>query len=492
MELDHDASSDAGLLLLVRGGDLAAMGVLYARHREAGLRVARAVTGDPHLAEDLVATAFERIQLALTRGHGPDDSFRAYLYTVIRRLAVEHGERKSREDDVDDWQPYEAATALVDDTDGSIESQLVAKAFSSLPDRHQAVLWYLDVEGMTPAQAAPIFDLSPNAVSALAVRARDALRDAYVQAHVSDSPVRAACGPTRKRMGAYLRGTLSNRDRTKVDAHLAECDECPSVLHELRDVSGGLRSVFGPLVVGGLGLGIGAAVAFGGGTQSASAAIPAGGAGAPGAAPRHPASTAQKVAIGAVLVLVALIGVTAASAAVGGAANPGIAPAAPPAPPDDDDPVLPMPTDPPASPTLDPTLPPPPERPSTPVTSAPTPVQTSSPPPAAALDIDLSDDGDDGTGTGGRLGTVTIEVRNIDATPITATLRIDLPDGMTFDAARAVRADPVWACDTANCTTQTCIATGVPVGADLNLAIPVAIPFEDLGARPVANLSVTR
>ncbi|MBO9578701.1 MAG: sigma-70 family RNA polymerase sigma factor, partial [Microbacteriaceae bacterium] len=279
--------SDAELIVRVRSGDTAAMGELYARHHEAALRVARATSGDAHLAEDLVSSAFERTHGAIERGAGPVDSFRAYLYTVIRRLAVEAGIRKSREQDTDDWSPYEASTAVGNDTDRGLEAQLVAKAFQTLPERQQAVLWYLEVEGLTPLQAAPHFGLSPNATSALAVRARDALRVAYLQAHVSDHPIHAECGPTRRLLGGYLRSTLSQRDAGKVEDHLKACDECPLVLEELKDVGYGLKSVFAPLLIGG-GLIGGLLVAIGGGDDRAMAAVAtaagAAGAGVAGAA----------------------------------------------------------------------------------------------------------------------------------------------------------------------------------------------------------------
>lgn len=303
--VEDQTLGDAELLRGIRDGDLDAMGLLYQRHKEAALRVARASSGDPHLAQDLVNTAFERIHAALMRGHGPTESFRAYLYTVIRRLAAEAGQLRSREDDVDDWEPYSATTSLADGTDGSIESRLVATAFGALPERHQAVLWYLDVEGMTPALVAPILGLSPNAVSALAVRARDGLRDAYVQAHVSDSPLHAECAPIRRLLGGFRRNNLSARDTAKVEAHLAFCDECPAVLAELRDVTGGLRSAFGPIIIGTAAAGgMTAAAAFGAGAQSAQAATAgasAGGSGGSGGTAS--AGLVEKLVIGAVAVL---------------------------------------------------------------------------------------------------------------------------------------------------------------------------------------------
>ncbi|MFP3675260.1 hypothetical protein SB724_20815, partial [Bacillus sp. SIMBA_031] len=48
-----------------------------------------------------------------------------------------------------------------------LESTIMAKAFKSLPERWQAVLWHVDIEGLKPAAAAPLVGLTPNGVSSL-------------------------------------------------------------------------------------------------------------------------------------------------------------------------------------------------------------------------------------------------------------------------------------------------------------------------------------
>ena len=68
------------------------------------------------------------------------------------------------------------------------ESSAVAAAFNSLPERWQAVLWHVDIEGMKPAAAAPFIGISPNGVSSLLIRAREGLRQAYLQNHVVLAP----------------------------------------------------------------------------------------------------------------------------------------------------------------------------------------------------------------------------------------------------------------------------------------------------------------
>ena len=490
---EDEEVGDAELLRRIRTGDLDAMGVLYQRHREAALRVATAVSGDPDLAQDLVSSAFERIHAALMRGHGPQESFRAYLYTVIRRLAIEAGQARAREDDVGDWEPYDAATALADQTDGSVEARLVATAFGALPERHQAVLWYLDVEDLTPAQAAPLFNLTPNAVSALAIRARDALRDAYVQAHVSDSPVHADCGPVRRLLGARARDRLAARDRVKVEAHLAVCDECPAVLAELRDVSGGLRSAFGPIAIGAAAAGGVAAASLAGGAQSAQAATvpPSGG--------RSVSDVVEKAVIAAVAVL-AVVGIGSAIVNVTQlpATDPGAMPTAP-------TPSVAAPSPSPTSttptpratlsssptPTPEPTPPVvPPVRPQPAPPPTPEPVPTQSLPPEASLFLDVVDEGDAGLGDGTRTSRIIVEVKNTARVPIDAALKLRLPGGMQVDGGRAIDGDPEWACPAAPTNPLACTATRIPAGDTVSIEVPVLTPAADIDSRPVANLRI--
>lgn len=480
--------SDAELIVRVRSGDVSAMGDLYERHRESALRMARATCRDPHLAEDLVSAAFERTHGAIARGAGPDDAFRAYLYTVIRRLAADAGLLKSRERDTEDWTPFEASTAVGDDGEArALEAQLVAKAFATLPERQRSVLWYLEVEGLTPLQAAPLFGLSPNATSALAVRARDALRVAYVQVHVSDKAVHAACAPTRRLMGGYLRSSLSQRDAAKVEAHLVECDECPLVLEEIKDVGYGLKSVFGPLLIGGGVLG-GALTAIGGGGDAAMAAA-AGGAGDGVLRLGRPAKQSMHVAIAAASVLAVLGVATIASAAVSSsatgaaptvvAAEPATATSSPSAPTPKPTPTPSLPVAPPVEPAPVPTLEP------VPVVPAPQGV-----PSAAVLTIDFTEDAQQPDSSW--LGRVLVTATNENTWPIDALLRVTLPTGLSVEPGAPLAGIADWSCTDLTATPITCTSARIPAAGTVHLTIPVRIAATALGSRPTANVSVSR
>jgi RNA polymerase sigma factor (sigma-70 family) len=267
------AVSDAELLSQARDGDEAAFTELYVRHQAAAQRLANAYAraGDP---DDLVNESFERILAALRRGSGPTEGFRAYLFVTLRRLAADRIS-KAQDEPVDQVpEPVRAeATAQALDPD---DRRLVVAAYESLPDRWQAVLWQTAVEGRPPRELAPGLGMTANAAAALAYRAREKLRQAYLQAHLQAAP-RPACEPHRSRLGAYVRDGLSRRDRGATEMHLDGCSSCRALVGELADVNRMLvRSLF-PVFVA-TAADVAAAIAAAGGAAAAAGA----GGGGPG------------------------------------------------------------------------------------------------------------------------------------------------------------------------------------------------------------------
>jgi RNA polymerase sigma factor (sigma-70 family) len=237
--------SDDDLLRRARAGDRAAFDELYGRHRPAALRLARSYRhhGDP---EDLVSAAFEKVLAALLRGNGPADSFRAYLFVTLRRLAAE-ATRRPRHEPLDTVPETVVAVSGLPGLDDA-ERRMITQAFEALPDRWQAVLWLTAVEGRHPREVARSAGIPANTVSVLAHRARQRLRETYLQAHLCAEPV-PRCEPHRSRLGGYVRGGLSRRHRSATVAHLESCASCRELVTELTDVNRQLvRSVL-PLFV---------------------------------------------------------------------------------------------------------------------------------------------------------------------------------------------------------------------------------------------------
>ena len=245
--------SDAALVEATREGDQSAFGELWRRHYPSAVAAARATT-TKFDADDLAQESFVAILNAIKRGGGPTSGFRAYLLTAVRNTAAGWG-RSSREfadDELDahvdpDWDPAE--------TEQELDRSLTATAFRSLPTRWQEVLWYTEIEQMKPAAIAPLLGMKPVAVAQLAFRAREGLREAWIQAHLRSLSDDSECKWVVERLGTYARKNSSKRDATRIDAHLLECPRCVIVLDEAGHVSSRLALVMLPLALGVVGAG---------------------------------------------------------------------------------------------------------------------------------------------------------------------------------------------------------------------------------------------
>ncbi|UYM06035.1 sigma-70 family RNA polymerase sigma factor [Solicola gregarius] len=243
-----DAPSDAELISRVRAGDQAAYGVLFERHSEAARRMARQLVHGPDV-DDLVSEAFTKVLIQLQRGGGPDVAFRAYLLTAIRRLHVDRARINKRLHVTDDLDALDQDVEFDDPATASFERGAASRAFASLPERWQLVLWHLEVEGQKPADIAPLLGMSPNSVAALAYRAREGLRQAYLQSHLTDT-ADATCRWTTEHLGAYVRKGLAKRDSAKVESHLNGCHRCTAVYLELTEVNSNLSGLLAPALLG--------------------------------------------------------------------------------------------------------------------------------------------------------------------------------------------------------------------------------------------------
>ncbi|HSV66620.1 MAG TPA: sigma-70 family RNA polymerase sigma factor [Mycobacteriales bacterium] len=244
-----EGSSDAELITAVRSGHTDSYGVLYQRHVGAARRLARQIARSAAEADDLVADAFAKVLDTLRGGGGPDSSFRAYLLTALRNTLYDKTRRDRRLEFSDDMESLDPGQPFRDTALEGLEASLASRAFASLPERWQTVLWHTEIEGETPAQVAPLLGLTANGVSALAYRAREGLRQAYLQVHLADTAAEQ-CRYTVERLGAYARKGLSKRETSSVQAHLDTCERCSGLATELIDVNQGLRGVVAPLVIG--------------------------------------------------------------------------------------------------------------------------------------------------------------------------------------------------------------------------------------------------
>ncbi|MER6423198.1 sigma-70 family RNA polymerase sigma factor [Streptomyces sp. NPDC001137] len=318
--------ADADLIGRMRSGDDTAYEELYRRHADAVRRYARTCCRDAHTADDLTAEVFARMLQAVRGGHGPEHAVRAYLLTTVRRVAANWTKSAKREQLVDDFAVFAAQAARsseVSDDDTldlgadvramhEAEQSMAMQAFRSLPERWQAVLWHTEVEDESPSEVATLFGLDANGTRVLASRAREGLKQAYLQAHVSASLAGDEdCARYADRLGAYARGGLRTRAERGLRKHLEECAKCRLAAGQIKEVAGGIPGVVPVAVIGWFGAagyakvaalvagGAGAGAAGAAGAAAAASGGSSSGAGAGGAAASEGLGAPAKIGIAA-------------------------------------------------------------------------------------------------------------------------------------------------------------------------------------------------
>lgn len=257
-ELDEDgAESDNHLLLRSRNGDRHAFSELWRRHTPVAVAYARSLGSAPPDPEDVVSDAFVSILRQLRAGKGPQRSFRPYLLTTVKNTwmsDVRRGPLLTALDDVE-HPPSKLGTI---DVEAMSNSAALTDAFRSLPERWQHALWLSEVEQLPPREIAEVLHIRPNSAAALTYRARDALRKAWITAHLRAAPADSEHARVIELLGGYAHDDLSARSERFVAAHLEDCSDCRSAAGEARNLAKAMS--LGPLLAGGAGLVIAPAV----------------------------------------------------------------------------------------------------------------------------------------------------------------------------------------------------------------------------------------
>ncbi|MDO0927035.1 sigma-70 family RNA polymerase sigma factor [Streptomyces sp. TG1A-8] len=383
--------ADGELIQRLRAGDDSAYEELYRRHADAVRRYARTCCRDPHTADDLTAEVFARTLQAVRGGSGPEYAVRAYLLTCVRHVAARWTRSAGREQLVDDFAVFAERASRGPGAPGDdaldpgadvralheAEQSMAMRAFRSLPERWQAVLWHTEVEDESPGEVAVLFGLDANGTRVLASRAREGLRQAYLQAHVSAALAAGGeCARHAGRLGAHARRKLRVRAERDLRKHLDACARCRLAVAQLEEVASAIPAVVPVAVIGWFGtagyakaLGIVAGGAGAGAAGAAAAPGSSGGAGAGGGA-AVPAALGAPVKAGIAAGMVA-VAVAAVALALVDDGSPAKAPAGP------------SPAAPAVRPRTPAPAPPPPGKPSVPrsVALGPEPVRTPAPAP---------------------------------------------------------------------------------------------------------------
>jgi RNA polymerase sigma factor (sigma-70 family) len=146
------------------------LGVLYSRHATNLLRLAYVMTGDPHMAEDVVQEAFVRVAPRLPLLRDPSKAG-GYLYRTVINLTRSERRRRTREQRRASLETRNSLPTM------SLESRdEIQKAIMSLPHKQRAAIYLRYYVGLTESQMADMLDCSSSAVKSLLFRAKNQLR----------------------------------------------------------------------------------------------------------------------------------------------------------------------------------------------------------------------------------------------------------------------------------------------------------------------------
>jgi DNA-directed RNA polymerase specialized sigma24 family protein len=218
---------DAALIQAARTGSAAAYSELRDRHLVAVQRLARHLGSSPSALDDAVSEAFGRVLQVLQAGGGPGEALRCYLLRTLRSN-LSDGDRPG----------------------GEPELSVLGQAFYRLPERWQTVLWHAAVEEEPAEDVALILGTVPDAVTSLVYRAREGLRQVYLDCSLDGARVYGECVQWSSRLAAHARGGLPARDADRLDEHLAGCRACADLYAGVCAVDGPLPALLGPVVLG--------------------------------------------------------------------------------------------------------------------------------------------------------------------------------------------------------------------------------------------------
>lgn len=180
---------DVQLASLASAGDDSAFTTLVTRYQPAVFRWSLIFARDPDEAEDIAQEVFVRAHRQLSQ-YRSDGSLEAWLYAITRRAATQLRRTQKRRKRLA-LSPAAAPLRNVYTTDpgGRVDRERAASViwelFSELPARQREIFDLVDLQGLSPAEAAVRTGMKAVSVRANLLKARSAIRAKFLATHPS-------------------------------------------------------------------------------------------------------------------------------------------------------------------------------------------------------------------------------------------------------------------------------------------------------------------
>jgi len=180
---------DVQLASLASAGDDSAFTTLVTRYQPAVFRWSLIFARDPDEAEDIAQEVFVRAHRQLSQ-YRSDGSLEAWLYAITRRAGTQLRRTQKRRKRLA-LSPAAAPLRDVYTTDpgGRVDREraasVIRELFSELPARQREIFDLVDLQGLSPAEAAVRTGMKPVSVRANLFKARSAIRAKFLATHPS-------------------------------------------------------------------------------------------------------------------------------------------------------------------------------------------------------------------------------------------------------------------------------------------------------------------
>jgi RNA polymerase sigma-70 factor (ECF subfamily) len=180
---------DAQLASLAAAGDDSAFTTIVTRFQPAVFRWALMFARDPDEAEDITQEVFVRTHQQIGQ-YRSDGSLEAWLYRITRRSATQMRRKSKRRGRLalsPGAQP--ARDVYTTDPGGRVDREraaiIIRELFSALPQRQREIFDLVDLQGLSPAEAAERTGMKPVSLRASLFKARKTIRESLLATHPS-------------------------------------------------------------------------------------------------------------------------------------------------------------------------------------------------------------------------------------------------------------------------------------------------------------------
>ncbi|MGI8869423.1 MAG: sigma-70 family RNA polymerase sigma factor [Mycobacteriales bacterium] len=161
MVIELDSARDQALIRRIRAGERAALAELFERYAPIALGLARRVTGDAGLAEDVVQYAFLAVWERPATYRSDLGTVRTYLFSVVHHRAVDrvrresaHRRRLEREATLDTAAPRGVEDEVADALDSRQQHEQIQAALGGIPEEQRRIIEMMYFRGMPQSKVA--------------------------------------------------------------------------------------------------------------------------------------------------------------------------------------------------------------------------------------------------------------------------------------------------------------------------------------------------